>query len=321
MGYAVAPLVAGDIATTAPSFDPSLAKEIFHRNCSSLAALFLLIWDVACYFDKEILYIWRFSWSRGKLLYLYSRYLPVCSQSASTIFMFTICNGLAPTKNEYCRLWYGLLGFTTQSLFFCIEVVSLYRVYALYGQNRSIFIFLICLIAASNVTQIVMGVRLGLAIPFDDNCMATSTPQDIIYCGVTLVLTHGILFTMTHYKRNKREFRRIAPVVKLMVRDGKLLFAALAIVPLATIPYSMLIQSSVHLFFPWVMSIVSLSTSRFILNTQRLQAAEGTIPPQSISGTAEIDTIMLDTYISEMDPPSTTTPPRCQPAVIVNEGL
>ncbi|GLB40018.1 hypothetical protein LshimejAT787_0705280 [Lyophyllum shimeji] len=244
----------------------------FVRSCSSVAALSVLIWEGLINFEDEYEHIWHPPTGPAKRIYLFSRYCGICWQIVDAAAMLGPFSSFR-TRPLMCALWHGSKLFTCISLLAALEIVLSIRLYALYGKSRSIGIFLSIMLGTGLAVGLTSHVRTMCIVHFNHACVVQKTPWDYVYFSVFCFMRHALLWMLTVHKRNlgRCHHSHRAPIVHLMLRDGAWIFAGISALLAAVIPTSFLIPVMAQTVFPWLPSLVSISTCRIILNMQRLQ--------------------------------------------------
>ncbi|GLB40045.1 hypothetical protein LshimejAT787_0705550 [Lyophyllum shimeji] len=244
----------------------------FIRNCSSFAALSLLLWDSIITFDHEYQHIWQPPTGPVKRIYLFARYFGLCSQIASSAAMR---GPLASTciRPKTCAFWFGCQLVSFLSLLTALEMILSLRLYALYEKSRSVGILLLIMITTGVIVSGACGVRTVRLIRFDETCVLRKTPYEVVYFSTFTCTRQTLLWMLTMHKRNVGRLGGAsrAPIVSLMLRDGALIFCVISAVLGTVTPSSVLIPAVAQAMIPWTLTFVSMLTCRLILNMQRLQ--------------------------------------------------
>ncbi|TFK75739.1 hypothetical protein BDN72DRAFT_454063 [Pluteus cervinus] len=187
------------------------------------------------------------------------------------LFITVLCPRYS-ARPYVCEIWYGFLAYQMQLVLLCVELILVLRVYALYNQSIKIGVLLICILCMSNTTEAIFSLRSVRGTAYDMNCMALDTPRDITQFGAALLFTHTAIFTLTIFKRNvvTRNRWRGVPILRVMIRDGAIVFCVIAVLATVTIPYSLLVRPLGHYLFPWFTVFPSIVACRLIVNMQRL---------------------------------------------------
>ncbi|KAF8056546.1 hypothetical protein FPV67DRAFT_641495 [Lyophyllum atratum] len=119
-------------------------------------------------------------------------------------------------------------------------------------------------------------------VQFGATCVALKVPYDTVSFGIFTVVRHAFIWMLTIHRRNigRYGYSSRVPVVRLMLRDGAWIFAAIgAILPTAT-PHFGVRPAAAQAMIPWSISLVSILTCRLILNMQRLQTRANSTAPE-----------------------------------------
>ncbi|KAI5114808.1 hypothetical protein M0805_001915, partial [Coniferiporia weirii] len=176
---------------------------------SSASSLTFAAWDILTTLDDEVECIWRrpFSWSKG--LFVFIRCARLVSQAM--INLLTLLASYYALLVQIARLFigvgikyspaacYGLYIFSAGSfqLFISsVEVVSMLRVHALYSHNvfvRNGTVVLFLIEFAVIVVCIYKAIR---GLQFDDTCIVTYGPKEVIGFGVAVVGFESLLLIL-----------------------------------------------------------------------------------------------------------------------------
>ncbi|KAF8170629.1 hypothetical protein K438DRAFT_204765 [Mycena galopus ATCC 62051] len=125
------------------------------------------MYDFACTFDQEILYVWPRPWSMSTALFVFNRYLPFVDTFLSLSAKFTrISPEQCLMRNEIVAwlsvfgilLSEGKIGAGPRSIPIHGELLAILmlRTYAIWERNRSVLIFLCVLAVAVSVPTAVL---------------------------------------------------------------------------------------------------------------------------------------------------------------------
>ncbi|CAA7259141.1 unnamed protein product [Cyclocybe aegerita] len=236
---------------------------------SSGGAFVVLFWEWAITFDEEVELIWskdKRSWL--KWLFLFARYF---------IIMVQIWNRCLEAAIKYD---YSLNANKLKALYSCqvivaalsvssLEIVLMARVYALYRQKRWLGFMLISFFFAEFIIAVVTAVVYIPGKDFTPTTIIEHLPVSFAYFGISSVAFQCIILILTIYKYLQSDLKAV-PLVKLMMRDGTLAFVMLTIFVLFAVVYTLCNIAFAVTTYAWLLSAVSCTTCRLILNMQRI---------------------------------------------------
>ncbi|KAF8200756.1 hypothetical protein BJ912DRAFT_947073 [Pholiota molesta] len=236
-------------------------------NRSSAAALSVLLWEWAITFDTEVELIWmKSNRSWLKWMFIFSRYFVIAIQLISRTLEAAIVSG--------CRLNLSLLrGWCASQVIVAalavsaLEIVLMARVYALYNQPK----WLATLLIAFLIIEIVVAtLGLSLNLPshdFDPYLLLSHLPASFAYFGLCSISIQCVVLALTLVKYRRSSLRTV-PLVRLMIRDGTLAFVMSTIFSLTVVIYTLCNMSFAVTGYAWLLSAVSCTTCRLIINMQ-----------------------------------------------------
>lgn len=258
---------------------PLTAEQAFGRltvQWSSIASLTFLAWDILITFDDEVKFIWPKPWNLSKYLYLFTRYCALLVQ-ISTLFVGN--NGWPSTyySSHDCYIWEVYQALAAGVVIGSVDIILILRVIALYHENKIIRSALVVLY----IFEIVgMGVGLGLAIPginYDDICLVITVPWYLFIYGGAAVAFQVVLFSLTMWKFLEaiRSGWGDVPLLSLLMRDGTWAFFLLMATYIGQASlYALKTADLASVMYGWVLTIVSFSGYRILLNLNRLSPPE-----------------------------------------------
>ncbi|KAJ7115104.1 hypothetical protein C8R43DRAFT_1156304 [Mycena crocata] len=308
-----------------------LADQTILLNYLHLLGISILYWDHLITLDNEIKYIWiRKKWASSIWFFLI-RYLGFAGNIPVVLFSFMT---LAPVSNTISGVrfhhFFSALEMITHRR--CLRysfihqiilvlthvavcVVMILRTYALYERNNRLIVCLLALgvglIAVSSWTvhgqtaipvQIFPGCHLGVT---------QTTGYHLSASWIALFLFDSIIFGLTMFRTHSTRLHlgggENLPIHMLLVRDGALYFAAMALANLANIiTYYLtgpLIRGSLSTFANCV-SVTMMS--RLMLNLHA-QAHVGVLSQSNNTGFDNVS-LALDFREPEESPPMTRIP-------------
>ncbi|KDQ53104.1 hypothetical protein JAAARDRAFT_210083 [Jaapia argillacea MUCL 33604] len=247
-----------------------------------VASLTFVAWDVAINIVDEIELIWRERWSLAKLFWSLARYLPLLFQFALLCLNGTI--SLSWTIHQ-CNIWLAVQAVVFQIVVSSADAIVMIRVYALYDCKKRL---LKCLGPIFYSTLVIQCFTLYLVLPaitFDSKCTITSMPPiATLYWSISIVFD-GTLFTLMLIKSRgafNSEASRM-PLLCQFVWDGTLAFILISLTMVViAFMYQLLHGPLTSTSFTWLLSILSVTSSRLLLNPRKTSHCQRT-PPRRMS--------------------------------------
>ncbi|KAF9044377.1 hypothetical protein BJ165DRAFT_195275 [Panaeolus papilionaceus] len=257
-------------------------RSIQVRNYVSTAAMTCLIWEWVCTFQDEVVFIWR-NPTAIKRLYLLIRYAGLIGQIGNHIANIELLPRL-PLSHNVCRIWFATQCGGLQTLTTLLDLVLMLRIYALYHRVRWVPYFLITLFCLEFTVTLYTGVKVNLALRYDEACIVVTTPKEILGMSICSVVVQLIIWIMTWYKRviASRERTPPAPIMHVIHRDGLIVCIGVTFFFGVTVPYSYFVHDLTHSVFSCLITLLSVAGCRIIMNMQQIK-----VPPDV--NTADLD--------------------------------
>ncbi|TEB30737.1 hypothetical protein FA13DRAFT_1733158 [Coprinellus micaceus] len=244
-----------------------MARAVFMRNASCLAALVLVLLEFFANLKNEIRFIWHRPFNRVKIIYLLSRYTGLLSLVANAFLLFVGPLSTIPVDIRHCRKWFT--GFTVIScaVMFAIDSVAMLRVYVLYNRNPKIgALFASLLMTEATLVTTCSAQTIG-KVPFNAICNVEKTPFTVVYFTCGVIITQLSLLLFTYMKRRQMVGQRQVPIIKLVFREGTWISSVVCCIFLFTVPYSLITgHAKPHVVLIWPTAILSPAACRVILN-------------------------------------------------------
>ncbi|KAF8349545.1 hypothetical protein F5887DRAFT_500538 [Amanita rubescens] len=154
---------------------------VYPRTCSQLAALLFLLLDMVDTLGDEYSYIWKGPNTMAKCLFLASRYIALLFLLAY-FFIADVFGGCSASYSECVGL--TLLETTLLGLLaILLEILLMFRVYALYNRSARIGI-LLCLMLLATFTSCTVARHYmpQYSLP-DGTCMFLNAPSITVFLG------------------------------------------------------------------------------------------------------------------------------------------
>ncbi|KAJ7487970.1 hypothetical protein FB451DRAFT_1226075 [Mycena latifolia] len=214
-----------------------LATETIFLNSCHLLGISILFWDHLITLDKEITYLWVRKKSSSSLWFFAVRYIGLGGNIPVLLFSFMT---LSPTVCTQYSFLHQIVLVATQ---FLVSVIMLLRTWALYGRDKRVLGSLValgaCLLAVCSWA--VQGQK-AIPVAIYPGCHLGVSEISGYHLSATwaaLFLYDSIVFGMTLFKtystRRQLGSGNNLPIHRLIVRDGALYFAAMALANLANI--------------------------------------------------------------------------------------
>jgi len=258
---------------------PTATEEAIGREavqCSSVAALTLLLWDILITVDDEVKFIWPKPWTLTKFLYFYSRYVPLMVQ-VSILFVGTDLSAALHFTPHDCYIWQVYQGIAVLSIVGTVDVILMLRVVALYHGYPPMRTILVLLYILELVG---MSVGIGLAVPgirYDEICLVTDVPPSLAVYGGAAISFQVIVFVLTVWKffEAVRSGWGDVPIILLLMRDGTWAFVLLMAVYIGQASlYGLKNRALSGVLFGWLLTAFSFSGYRILLNLNHLSPLE-----------------------------------------------
>ncbi|TFK37175.1 hypothetical protein BDQ12DRAFT_667128 [Crucibulum laeve] len=218
--------------------DIDLLWSIHTRQCSSLAALTVLIWEYLITCQHEYHFMWRW----------------VLLKPVST-----------------CRGWFTFLLGCSCLILGIVDIVLMLRVYALYKRSRKVAAILLTLFISEVIVEFVTGYLSISRAHFNAACDLLKVPIEVMYFLAMTFLTQTVIWTMTLAKRKRKPHLRNIPLLSRVIRDGAWVWFLICGMCSSAVPYSMIKITTGDIIFVWPITLVSIATCRLIINIQRLK--------------------------------------------------
>ncbi|KAH8101173.1 hypothetical protein BXZ70DRAFT_934762 [Cristinia sonorae] len=252
--------------------DAAQYHAAIYVNC--VAGTALLLYDLVTRMDDEFELIWRSSNTPPKFLYVTSRYFGLVVQLIDLAEVFpTNC----PHHSYFRTVFYFILHIS-------VELSLMIRIYALWGHERKVAIFLGMSWLSEQTTNVVMSsiaiTRIAKsAVPYPAHwpfrgCTITDFPTFFNFCWLPMLLFETVLFLMSAYKC--LSFRPLirTPLIICIFRDGTVYYFLMSFVFVIRI-IAQLIPGTIcgSIVDTWMIAIFSITGSHLMLRIRKLAAA------------------------------------------------
>ncbi|KAE9398763.1 hypothetical protein BT96DRAFT_858890 [Gymnopus androsaceus JB14] len=293
--------------------DPSsTAYQILLQSYFEMLAISILYWDHLLTLKYEIHYLWRSPMTWSSYWFFLNRYFAFFSNITATILEYV--NLSTSVSCEKYSL-YRQLALVIQQVIVCVLLTM--RIYALYGRSVRILSYMLgsgailagvavwSLFGQKSSTAATSGCHIALELI---SSIHLATAWEALFCydsilfGLTLYQTHKSRRSITGMGRLR------IPLVSLMLRDGAIYFAVMALANLANIMTFYLTGPFLRGGLSTFASAISVSMlSRIFLNLHSSAQAGifSTVPTfrledDSLSTGFEFDTLRTEDLIDDL---------------------
>jgi len=240
---------------------------------SCAAGTMLLLFDLLIRLDDEVELIWRSSNTPPKFLYFISRYFGLFVQ---IIYLTDVFPLYCPAQLYFRSAAYFILHVS-------VELSLMIRIYALWGQQRGVAIFLGSMwlgeqIINISITTAALSEMASYNTPYPESwpivgCRVTYTPYFLSFCWLPVLFYETLLFAMNMYKC--LSFRPLAntPLIVRVFRDGTIYYFLMCFILVVRI-VSQFRGGSINgdIVDSWMTSTFSLAGSNLMLSIRKLAA-------------------------------------------------
>lgn len=238
---------------------------------SEIASATWITYDIIISFGDEVEYIWKKQWTMAKVLYIFARYLPFAFQMALLALNVDGTTGLFWAKAD-CKQWTIVQAVILQVIITVVDIILMARVYALFERNRKLLIAMIVGYAAEIAYMSYVLSFVAPRLSFNDECFVIASPSLFTYYWVVSLAYETILFLLTLWKfaAAVKSGWGERPIMRQFVRDGTWAYTLIFVTMLINSMFYKFIHSAVAgICFTWLLSVLSFSGSRLILNPRK----------------------------------------------------
>ncbi|KAJ7112685.1 hypothetical protein C8R44DRAFT_985089 [Mycena epipterygia] len=268
------------------------SPTVSYLQGSATAALTWVVYDVFLTFEREVVSVWRSSWSLSKILFLFSRYhtiialgfflmeaigtkhfklpLSVPGRENEPVGSSWYAPCFANLKVSLASRWY--LGLTEVLSILAGELLILIRINAVYGWSRKIVVltlFLFCTEAAIGLVTTIFSILGG-----SNGLLGSKEILACIYIGLIIQKATNVMQDIEEADGQPRKmsllaaFRaaKLTPTLYLCLRDAALYFAVIFGVLLLNLVLILQHNRYAQLGTPWLLATYSVASTRIFLN-------------------------------------------------------
>ncbi|KAJ7208071.1 hypothetical protein GGX14DRAFT_455414 [Mycena pura] len=218
------------------SLNADIASRLVPSTLCSCATI--LVYDLVCTLDQEMLYVWPRPWSTSTALFVFNRYLPFIDTFLSLSAKFS---NISP---EQCLIRNKAVGWLSVFGILLSEGILMLRTYAIWERKRSVLLFL-CSLALVSVTpknssctyQTTAGhfYTYGYGRPDGLGCMLYNASSILIYGYLLVMLSETAIAILTAVKAYRDLRRSRVPWILKLYQDGMLFYAYLLTISIANV--------------------------------------------------------------------------------------
>ncbi|KAF7361215.1 hypothetical protein MSAN_01153600 [Mycena sanguinolenta] len=271
------------------SLAPSLEARLVPSTLCACATI--LIYDLACTLDQEILYVWPRPWSMSTALFILNRYLPFVDTFLSLSAKFTRISPEECLMRNETVAWLSVIGILLS------EGILMLRTYAIWERNRNVLIFLCALalgvavpgIAFTHMeTKSLQYVRSG---PEVLGCTLAHAGTALIFAYLLIMISETAIAILTAVKAYRDLRRSRIPWILKLYRDGMLFYVYLLLISIANVMVPIMAPS---MYANWLGTpqrvLHSVLCSRVLLLILRRRRIASTETQESIMSESEVIT-------------------------------
>ncbi|OCH92795.1 hypothetical protein OBBRIDRAFT_886031 [Obba rivulosa] len=303
-------------------------SDTFAVNLAAVAAVAWFAYDALLTINQEIELVWKARWTYQKVLYILVKYY-------SLIFLIILV-GVNTNTNvslSVCQRWPWVFGYSPSITAFIGGFMFLIRIYAAYGRSIKMLAFLLFIFCSENIiTCVIVGLEVkgvvvsprtpGYPLP---GCVTSLPPhinRTLVSWIINLVVsTIFFVLIMAQFllggemkailrgagTRSIWEFRKLAPIIFLFLRDGTLYFLMVATAGALNLVFIVVLAGRPiqEVGLSWLMATYAIASSRLYLNLR----GSLTQPVASTFRTSDIEldfpstggVVFAPAFSSEMD--------------------
>ncbi|KAH9474871.1 hypothetical protein JR316_0013339 [Psilocybe cubensis] len=249
-------------------------------SLASVAALAAQFWDTMICFGDEVEYLWRGRFRFVKLIYFCSRYLLLLGQIANEVLLLLFhTQGDTPNQN-ICPGMFIFKSSLTQVGLVLLEIVLFLRVYALYHHIAQAKWFLFVAFLVSFTLEICGTALFIQSMSTMSGCGLLRADDKSVYffgTGVGLAQIVLVVATLLELASKQRQRRVRSPLTNMVLQQGVAsCFLVLTLIAVLMVYnfFSYLDESMGEAMISWYYTLISVGTSRLILEMWKLPSSE-----------------------------------------------
>jgi len=256
----------------------------WNNELASFGALAVQIWEFANSFTDEGEYLCGSRFTVVKLLYIWSRYIPLLGQIVNLALTHKAYE--APLERPCAGIFVYKTIVSQQSLN-CLEIILLIRVYALYNQSCRVKYFLSTVFLVNWILQTSSNGLIIRALIERKSCIpeTVTTSPVIIYC-VSAFGFQGLILSMTIFKHIVGHHYGWArtPLTSLILREGIVACFFIFGMMVLNVAYENFGLNLGEAALAWYICLLSVTGCRLILDMRKLAISHTARRSEKITG-------------------------------------
>ncbi|KIJ53735.1 hypothetical protein M422DRAFT_241979 [Sphaerobolus stellatus SS14] len=244
----------------------------------NLAASAFLFWDQLITMREEIELIWCTKWSLVTIVFFISRYVTFTIRAIELVFYTNVSHLLHPSVTG-CFIWIWFEALSGHTVISTVEILMMMRIYAFYGRNKNLLIFLFALFTIEHAISLYFLAKTVPHFQIFLNTLPPSLRVSVCIVGkipdiftnywIPCLAFQFILFVLLIAKffHTKWNTTLSTPhLLAIFVRDGAWAFALIfAALLWAAAAFKSSTQEG-DIALTWLYSVLGFTGSRLILN-------------------------------------------------------
>ncbi|KAJ7743934.1 hypothetical protein DFH07DRAFT_835194 [Mycena maculata] len=248
----------------------------------------ILVYDLMCTLDQEVLYVWPRPWSISTVLFVLNRYLPFVDTFLAVTGKFT---RISP---EQCLALNIAVGWLSVSGIMLSEGILMLRTYAIWERKPFVLVFL-CILSLSVFIPIIIFVHLetnSLRYVLTDGvgCFLSSASSILIFAYLMIMVSETGIAVLTAVKAYRDLRRSRVPWIAKIYKDGLLFYLYLLMISIANVMVPIMAPS---MFANWLATpqrvLHSVLCTRVLLLILRQRRIVESGAPRTATSTSEVD--------------------------------
>jgi len=264
-------------------------SDTFAVNLASAGALAWFAYDTLLTINQEVELVWKARWTYQKVLYILVRYY-----SLAFLIALVAVSTNTNLSLSFCQRWPWVFGYSPSVVASLGGFMFLIRIYAAYGRSLKMLAFLLFLFCSENITTcVIVGLEIKsvavsprtpgyplpgcvTSVPSHINRTLVSWILNLVISATFFVLIMGqFIFSFemrTILKgtgvRSVWEFRKLAPIIFLFLRDGTLYFLMVATAGALNLVFIVVLAGRPiqEVGLSWLIATYAIASSRLYLN-------------------------------------------------------
>ncbi|EMD37103.1 hypothetical protein CERSUDRAFT_84142 [Gelatoporia subvermispora B] len=264
-------------------------SDTFAVNLAAAGAAAWLAYDVILTIEQEIELVWKARWTYQKVLYIVVKYY-----SLAFLIALIAINTNTNAPLSVCESWPWIFGYSPTIAASLGGFMFLIRVYAAYGRRLQMLVFLLFLFCSENITTcIIVGLEVKSVVisprtpEYPLPGCVTSLPRHInltLVSWIINLIVSAIFFLLIMAQfllspdmrtilgsagaRGIWEFKKLAPIIFLFMRDGTLYFLMVATAGAVNLVFIVVLAGRPiqEVGLSWLMATYAIASSRLYLN-------------------------------------------------------